>query len=328
MKKLLSIVCALAVLATMAACAPKSNPAPAQEGSTNGTWEPEKKINFVIPYEAGGNTDIPARVFAKYMSKYSAQEVEITNQPGSGGRAGAKKVMNAKADGYTVLLQPSAYPMQSALGIADFTYLDFAPIGYWLDSSMVVVVNAKSDYKTMDDLINAAKASPDTIKMGSVTGTLPLFGVLAIEEQKGVTFNKVDLSGASKSPELLGNRIDGYIDGFGSVKQFVDSGDFRCLGVIDTRKIEGYPDIPTFDELGFTNFSYLKQDFGMWAPKGTPPEAISYINNLIKQASEDEECIAELAAMNYMPKHTTTEEYVAVMEEIYTEFQEAAKSVV
>lgn len=298
-----------------------------EEKSGSGAYEPSKSFQFVVPFEAGGNSDIPARIFAKYMGNYSSQSVEVVNITGAGGRVGAKEVMNAEPDGSTLLMQPVGYPMQYAMGVADFTYEDFDMIGTWCDSSLALVVKADSPYQTLDDLIHAAKEKPETIKMGSVTGTLPLFAILEIEKQKDVKFHKVDLSGGSKAPELLGGRVDGYIDGFASVKQYIDGNQFRCLAVINDRDIEGYEQLDNFQELGFTNYDYLKQTFGMWAPKGTPEEAVDYVNHLIKQASEDPDCIAEMKALSYDTSYTTVEEYTNLMKDTYAAFEEAAKGI-
>lgn len=103
----------------------------AEDGQAS-VWVPEKEITIVVPYEAGGNTDIPTRIFAQYMSKYSDKEVAITNIVGAGGRTGVKEVMSADPDGYTFVLQASGFAMQSALGVADFTYEDLDEVGYFL----------------------------------------------------------------------------------------------------------------------------------------------------------------------------------------------------
>ncbi len=299
----------------------------AEDGQAS-VWVPEKEITIVVPYEAGGNTDIPTRIFAQYMSKYSDKEVAITNIVGAGGRTGVKEVMSADPDGYTFVLQASGFAMQSALGVADFTYEDLDEVGYFLDSSMAIVVRADSSYETLEDLIEAAKAAPGNIKMGSVSGTLPLFGSLYLEEKNGITFNNVDLDGAAKATELLGSRIETYIDGFGAVKQYIDSGDFRCLAIFSDTAPAGYEDIPTLGKLGYDGYGYLKQNFGIWAPKGTDPAAIAYVNNLLKQAAEDEECIAALEAISYGACYTTPEEHTAILEETYAAFVKAAEMIV
>ena len=334
MKKIISALLAATMIWSLAACSSQeANESASTDETTDttavsGEWTPQKDFTIVVPYEAGGNTDIPMRIFVQYMNKYSDKEFSVTNIVGSGGRAGAMEVMKAEPDGYTLLLQSSGFAMQYGLGIADFTYEDFAPIGYWLDSTMALVVNADSSYETYEDLVEAAKDNEGGTRMGSVTGTLPLFGLTAIEQKEGVTFNKVDLSGSAKAPELLSNRIDGYIDGFSSVKQYIDSGDFRCLAILASEPQKGYEDIPTFADLGYTDIAYLKQDFGLWAPKGTPEGAVEYINNVMKQAAEDPECIAELEAQGYGTKYSTTEDYIQSMEEIYSKFEEVAASMV
>ncbi len=344
-KRLLAIaLTAFMLFGTACQSAPVASETPTEEPTTSeatpasestedaaeevGSWEPTKPIQFIVPYEAGGNSDIPSRIIAQYMSKYSAQPIEVINITGSGGRTGITQGMESEPDGHTVMLHSSGFIMQHALGLADFTYEDAAPIGYYLDSTMAVVVSANSPYETMDDLVAAAEAAPGEIRMGSVTGTLPLFGVLQIETEKGVEFNKVDLAGGSKAPELLGGRIDSYIDGFGSLRQYIDSGDFRCLAIIGSEPIVGYEDIPTFADLGFENYDYLKQDFGMWAPSGTPAEAIAYINNLIAQAAADPECIAELEKISFAPKHTETDVYIEALAANYAAFGEAAQMIV
>ena len=286
-------------------------------------WIPQKSISFVVPFEAGGNSDIPARIFAKYMSKYSDAEISVTNIVGAGGRTGALEVMKADPDGYTIVMQPVAYPMQHSLGIATFSYEDFEMVGRWLDSSLAIVVNASSPYQTLDDLIEAARENPGKIKMGSKTQTLPLFAIMDLELKEDVQFLKVDLD--QKAPELLSNRIDAYIDGFGSVKDYCISGDFRCLAIIASEDVPGFEDIPTYAELGYEDYEYLMQSFGMWAPKGTPKSACEYINNLIKLAAEDPECIAELTALGYTPTYMTIEEYTTAMAESYQKFEEIAE---
>ncbi len=328
MKKVLLLLVVLMMIPAFAfAGGDQEEAAPAAEVA-DGPYVPTKDITFVVPFSAGGNSDIPARIFAKYMTKYSDVEVKVTNIVGAGGKAGAREVMKADPDGSMLIMQPVGYPMQYSLGVAEFTYEDFAPIGQWLDSTLAVVVNADSSYMSMDDLVAAADAAPGTIKMGSVTGTLPTFATIEIEMQKDVEFNKVDLSGASKAPELLSNRIDGYIDGFGAIKQYVESGQFRCLGIITDVKIKGYEEIPTFTEAGFTGYEYLKQAFGLWAPKGTPAEVVEYINNLIKLASEDAECIEEMNALGIAPAHNSVAQYTKNMETTYAKFQDVAKAIV
>ena len=323
-RSLLVILMSLLLIGSVAAMGGSESSASAQSGE----WTPSEDITIIVPYEAGGNTDIPTRIFAKYMEKYADVGITITNIEGAGGRTGANEAMRSDPDGFTYLLQSSGFIMQYALGLADFNYEDFEPVGYFLDSSMAMVVAADSPYQTLDDFIEAARQNPGQLKVGSVSGTLPLFGVLYLEEQNDVTFNKVDLGVGAKAPEVMSHRIESYIDGFGAVKQFIDSGDFRCLAIFGETPVPGYEDIPTLGQLGYEDYGYLKQNFGFWAPKGTPAKAVEYFNSLIKQATADPECIEELSVLAYLPMYTTPEEYNELLKTAYADFDTAAQGLV
>ena len=289
---------------------------------------PVKDITFVVPFDAGGTADIPARIVARYMSKYSERQVVVVNMPGAGGAIGAREVMKAKPDGYTVMHVAAGIPMQYALGNITYTYKDFEPVAIWLDSYLALVVQSSSPYKTLGDLVAAAKEQPGKIRIGAVPGTIPLFAELKIMDYEQADFNIVDLALTSKAPELLSGRISAYVDGLGAVKQFVDSGDFRCLGVFSGKRLAAYPDIPTFGEMGYENIEFLNQFFGMWAPKGTPPEAIAYLIDLLEKAAADPECKAELAKLSVDPTAVSGDDYVKTMERVYAAFGQFAKKLV
>lgn len=326
------LAAAIAAMLTLTACGSSATQAPAAEttaaqtqAASDGTqaWVPTKDITFVVPYEAGGNSDIPARIFAKYMSNYADVSVNVTNIEGAGGRTGAQQVMEMDADGSVILMQPVAYPMQYSMGVASFTYEDFEPVGQWLDSCLALVVNSGSGIENLEQFIAKAKAAPGAVKMGSVSGTLPMFAAMYLQQQSGAEFNLVDLS-HNKAPELMSNRVDAYIDGFGAVKQYIDSGEFTCIALFTDTDLEGYEQLDTLAELGYSGYEYLKQSFGMWAPKGTPAEAVAYINNVTKQAAEDPACQEELKAAGFAAAYMTVEDYTAYMADTYAKFQEAA----
>lgn len=324
-----------AAMLFLTACGSKTVPSETTSAATSGEnaantassatqeWTPAKDITFVVPYEAGGNSDIPARIFAKYMGNYTDVSVNVTNIEGAGGRTGAQQVMEMDADGSVILMQPVAYPMQYSMGIATFTYKDFEAVGQWLNSCLALVVNANSGIENMEQFIAKAQAAPGSIKVGSVSGTLPMFAAMYLQQQANVEFNLVDLS-SSKAPELMSNRVDAYIDGFGAVKQYIDSGEFCCIALFTDEDISGYEQLDTLAELGFSGYEYLKQSFGMWAPKGTPAEAIAYLNNLMKQAAENPNCQEELVAAGFSATYMTVADYTAYMEDTYAKFTEAA----
>ncbi len=263
-------------------------------------FTPEKDISFIVGFDAGGTADIPARIVAKYMSKYAGVNVVVSNITGSGGQVAAEQVKSMEPDGYTLLHVPVGYYLQAALGNADFTYEDFTPVTMWCDSWVALVVNADSPYETYEDFVAAVRENPDTIRMGTVSGTLPQLAALAIQEKEQISFKMVDIGVDTKATELMSNRIDAYIDGVGNLSQYVESGDFRLLMAFSKEDtvIPGFEDLPSAS-LGYSDFDYLLQSFGMWMPAGTDAEVVQYYADLIKTCSEDPECIAELNALGY-----------------------------
>lgn len=293
-------------------------------------WKPEKDVTFVVGFDAGGTADIPARIMAKYMSKYAGVNVIVSNIVGSSGQVAASQVMEMDPDGYTLLHVPVGYYLQAALGNAEFTYEDFTPVTIWCDSWVGLVVRADSPYETYEDFIKAVRENPDQIRLGSVSGTLPQLAALDIEKKEDISFKFVDIGSNNKATELLGNRIDAYLDGVGQVAQYVESGDFRVLMAFSKEEttIPGFEDLPSAESLGYSDFDYLLQSFGMWMPAGADEEVVQYYADLIKTCAEDPECIAELNALGYGARSEEPEAYRKICEDVLNGTKEAVSSII
>lgn len=292
-------------------------------------FTPEKDISFIVGFDAGGTADIPARIVAKYMSKYAGVNVVVSNITGSGGQVAAEQVRTMEPDGYTLLHVPVGYYLQAALGNADFTYEDFTPVTMWCDSWVALVVNADSPYETYEDFVAAVKENPETVRLGTVSGTLPQLAALAIQEKEQISFKMVDIGVNNKATELMSDRIDAYIDGVGQVSQYVDSGDFRLLMAFSKEDtvIPGFEDLPSAETLGYSDFDYLLQSFGMWMPKGTDEAVVQYYADLVKKCSEDPECIAELNALGYGARSEDPEIYAKICADTQTQTNEAVSDI-
>lgn len=294
----------------------------------SGEFKPTKNITFVVGFDAGGTADIPARIVAKYMSKYAGVDVIVTNIVGSSGRVAANKIKTSAADNHTLLHVPVGYFLQSALGVADFTYKDFSPVTLWCDSWVGLVVRGDSRFKSYADLVTFAKQNPGQVRVGSVAGTLPQLAALAIEAKEGIKLNIVDIGLNNKATELLGGRIDAYIDGIGQYKQFVESGDFRCLMAIghSGTTFPGYPGLLAAGDAGYSDIDYLLQSFGMWMAKGTDKAVVEYYANLIEKVSKDADCIAELNKLGYGPRYESPEVYAQICESVLNDTVRAVQA--
>ena len=322
MRKVLVLFTLLAIMAVSVFASGDKETASA---AGNESWVPKKPITFVIPFEAGGTADIPARIVAKYMNKYSEQPFNVINIPGSGGRVGANKVKSGTPDGYTVLHVPAGWFMQKSMNIADFSYKDFDNISLWAQSWLALVVRSDSKYQTFQDLIADAKVKPGKIMMGGVSGTIPILAELTIIARTGADFNMVSIDPNAKAAELLSGRIDCYVDGFGALKPYIDGGNFRCLGVFSKTPLQGYETIPLMKDLGVADTEFLDQSFGMWAPKGTPGPILDYINKVVMMAANDPDCAQDLAKISYAPLHTTREDYARILEKTQNDTDIAVK---
>lgn len=333
MKRALSILLCAAMCFAFAACGTTDTVEPTDtaagdEQQTEKTDYPTKKIELVVPYDAGGVNDVPARLTVEVANKYLDYPIEVVNIPGSAGTVGGNEVKIADPDGYTLLVAPPGYALQYALGTCPFTYEDFRPICVFAETYQCIVVNNDSPYETLDDFVNAAKEQPGELRVGAVSGTLPVFSALALESQKGIDVNIVDMETTAKASELMGGRVDAYFDSIGNVTQYLQGGQFRCLGIIAEERLDSLPDVPTFKEMGFVDLEFLRQMFAIWAPAGTPDEVCEVIEEAFRLATEDQEAFDSLSATNNFPCFIGYDEYMEMLPEINESYADYASVVI
>ena len=292
---------------------------PVEESKTEtvaaSSWKPEKEIKVIIPFNAGGSSDVACRILVEYMNKYSEADFVVENLPGSAGQVGMEACAAANPDGYTIVSIPTGWFMSYALGNVDKTYSDYTPVTIWADSSMALVVNSKSGYDSYSDFIEAAKSKK--LLIGGVAGTLPTLAEYVMAKQEGFEFSFTDMEEKAKQTELLSNRVDAYVDAFASIEQYLESGDFNCLALYSNVKLEGYEEIPSLQELGYDfDTDFLSQRYSFWGPKDMDADAVLYINNVVKQASEDPECKKALEDLFYSPSWMEVNEYNAYCEKV------------
>lgn len=282
---------------------------------------PSKDITVLVTFEAGGTTDVAVRTFVKYMQKYVPVTINVLNISGAGGNVGLAEAAQQDPDGYYFVIQSGPFPMNAALGNVTFTYEDFDHVSMMFQSYMALAVRSDSAYQTFDDFKQAAQAAaPGTFKYGVYAGSPMVSTRLALEDALGVQFHIIDLDKA-KSTELLAGRVEAYCDAYAQLKPYVESGDFRILGVFADDRLAQAPDLPTFKEMGI-DYIITQQCYGMWAPKGTAGDVLDYMNNVIKQAYEDPDLQQEMATLGYTARYTTREEYTQWLTDIYGSFKD------
>jgi tripartite-type tricarboxylate transporter receptor subunit TctC len=287
---------------------------------------PTRPIQLMVAFPAGGSTDIAARIVASIAEKALGQPIVIVNRGGAGGQIGWTELVRQKPDGYylgfinlpatnTVILDPERR--------ATFTEEDLTPIINQVLDPGVIWVRADSPYKTVQDLIDAAKKSPGTIR-AATTGILSddhLAILMTEEAAPGAKFRLVHLEGgAAQFKEIMAGNIDVAFDNVGSIVKRVQSGEVRALAVMDDGRSKFLPDVPTMKELGFPTV-ISSSTRGVAGPKEMPPPLVAKLRDILKKAMEDPEHVKKLEEQGLAIKIMIGDEY----EKYFTETHAKAK---
>lgn len=251
---------------------------------------PERPLTILTGYPAGGMVDIVARALSEGLKKKFTKGVGIISRPGGGGSLAVAELVQAKPDGYTLILAPlSTLVIHPQLNDLPYkTPDDYEPIINVVSFYSLVTVKADAPWKTIQELVAAAKANPGKLRMGSPgEGTSSHLNFEEMKRLSGANFTHVPFSGwGESSPALLGGHIEALMAQPGEVKPLVDGGKLRVLMVSQAKRHPAYPDAPTAKELGWGD-----TPSGAWfvfvAPKGTPGAVQKYIHDTVKTAMDD-----------------------------------------
>src|ERR1700710_928948 len=275
---------------------------------------PNHPIKIIVPFAAGGGTDVIARIIAQNLNSKWGQPVVVENQPGASGAIGTRAVMKAAPDGYTLLMASTGALMAVSGGANDGGAVDvnkyLSPIVIGAAPPYLLVASPTLPVKTTADLIRYAKEKPEGLTFGSsgVGAASHLSGLLFAGEA-GIKLLHVPYKGTGPAvTDLLGARIDLMFAPGPVVQQFVQSGQLKALAVTDTRRSKFYRDVPTVGESGLPGYESVGW-FGLLAPAGTPPEIVNQINQAIVAAMETQEFRDHLATLGAEPKPQTPEEF-------------------
>ncbi|WP_202080879.1 tripartite tricarboxylate transporter substrate binding protein [Caldalkalibacillus salinus] len=330
LKRGMTTLTLLLMIAVFAGCA--------SEGTTQGANEennsqsngqvgdyPEKPIQVIVPAGAGGDTDANARLLGKYLEEELGQSVVISNVTGAGGTVGAREVLDADADGYTVLFFHNSLLLNRILGLVDFSYDSFKLAGIpVLDHGNTFVVSGDSPFEDLQDLIDYAREHPGEVSIATEVGGFTHLQLLALEQDQDIELNIVDVGGASdKVAALLGGHIDIIPTSLGLVKDYIESGEMRTLGIMSRERVDIMSDVPTFTEQG-VNSSFEKFFFYGFHPD-TPDEIVETFSQAVERVVQTEEYVAEAEEFLVTPTFMSPEkafEYIQETEDYYIELSE------
>jgi tripartite-type tricarboxylate transporter receptor subunit TctC len=283
---------------------------------------PARPVQLMVAYPAGGSTDVAARIVAAIAEKHLGQQILILNKGGAGGQVGWTEMTRQKPDGYyigfinlpalnTVILDPERK--------ASFSADAFIPVINQVLDPGVIWVKADSPYKSLKDLLDAAKRTPRKLS-AATTGILSddHLAILMVEEAyPGAAFRLVHLEGgAAQMTAILGGHIDVAFDNVGSVVRRVRSGEVRALAVMDSQRSKFLPDVPTTPELGYPSV-ISSSTRGIAAVKGTPPDVVRKLQEAFRKAMEDPEHVKKMEDAGLSMRIMVGEEYARYYRDLH-----------
>jgi tripartite-type tricarboxylate transporter receptor subunit TctC len=289
---------------------------------------PNRPIHMIVPFPAGGPSDVMARLIGDKMSADFGQAVVIENRPGANTVIGAEAVAKANPDGYTLLMA-----IDSTLVMNQYLYktlpydpiADFAPISLVAKTIGLLVVNAQSDVKSVKDLIAKAKAAPGKLNYGAGTISTKLQGYL-FNDAAGVDTVLVSYNGSAEVAHgILTKSVDFVFDGPSAQLPLIQSGDLRALAKLDTRPFPALPNLPTLDEAAGLHLGELAVWLGLVAPHGTPAPIIAKLQAETAKILNDAAIKARADAVGLYPTSSTPAEFASYIQSEAARWQPVVK---
>jgi tripartite-type tricarboxylate transporter receptor subunit TctC len=288
---------------------------------------PAKPIKAIVPFAAGSATDQIGRAFAQKMSETLGQPIVVENRPGVNGMLGADAVAKAAPDGYTILIGTNSTNAALKSLMKQLPYNQdaaFAPLGYLGSVPLIVAVNNDVPAKNLKEFVDLAKAKPTGVTFASAS-TSQLVSSEMLASMAGIQMTNVPYkSGPAAMTDLIGGQVMMFSADFAVMLPQVKGGKVRGLAVTSTKRSPAIPELPTVNEaLGLKDYELIAY-FAMFAPAGTPPEAVARLNQAINAAASSKDIQDKFAGIGFAVEPGTPE---ALAQRSRTETAKWAKAI-
>jgi tripartite-type tricarboxylate transporter receptor subunit TctC len=283
--------------------------------ATSAVW-PSKTIRIIVPYPTGGVSDNATRVLAERLTKALGQTVVVENRAGAGGTVGTDIVAKAAPDGYTI-----GFAGMSAFSIGPFvmkvnydSLKDFSAVAAAMYSPIYLLATSKFSGNSLEDVIALSKAKPGSVTVAtSGYGTVGHIMIEQLRKKSGADITHVPYKGGGQiATDALGGQFDlMFANPYANLNNLIAEGKFRVLAVGAPQRLEKYPNVKTFAELGYPEVN-MTSFFGFFAPARTPPEVIAKLNTEINRALNDPEIAEKIRKLENLVV-TGTPEYFGNM---------------
>lgn len=271
---------------------------------------PNRPVRFVVPFPAGGSTDIIARIIGQRLTESMGRPVIVDNRPGAAGLLGAEIVAKSPADGYTIIINSASFTTSVVIQpkISFDPIKDFTPITNLADTPLLMTVNANLPVKTMQDLIALARAKPGSLNYGSAgVGGLIQFAMEMLNRTAKINTVHVPFKGGTPAvAALVGEQIQMLMMPMLNVMPQTKAGRLRSLAVSSAKRSPFMPDIPTIAESGVPGYA-VSQWWGLFAPGGMPQPITLRLNQEVGKILQSQEMRDRLAVDGAEPVPSTPE---------------------
>ena len=275
---------------------------------------PTKPIRLVVPFPAGGATDIFARAVSQRLGEKLGTTIVVDNKPGAGGTIGSDIAAKAQPDGYTLLLATSStHSIGPSFGKVPYDAVaDFTPISHVGNAPSIMLVPNSSPARTVKEWVDHARKNPGKLNYASSgNGTVVHLGTEYFKAQSGLFLVHIPYRGTALAiPDLVSGKVDVLFDSLPSGLPHVKEGRLRALGITSLKRSPLLPDLPAISETvpGYESVTW----FGLYGPKGMQPELVSRINAALNQALQEADVKERLARLGIEPVGGTPQQFAAM----------------
>lgn len=289
---------------------------------------PDRPITMIVPYAAGGSSDVLARLIGERLSPALGQPIVIDNRAGAGSRVGIEVAARAAPDGYTLLLADMPHTIIPAIqkGVHYDSVRDFTPIGLIGTASMVLFVNPAVDAQTAQDFVALAKGSPGkiTIASGGIGSTTHLTAEL-LQMKAGAQLLHVPYRGAGPAiNDLMAGHVQSGFTTLATASAMLDGGTVRALAIASVQRLPSRPNIPTFKESGID--LVVEHWWGILAPAGLPPAVAARLSKELTAILADAEFAKRLAPLGVTPSQASAAQFGDLLASETARWSEIVKS--
>jgi len=280
------------------------------------TW-PSKPIHLIVPFPAGGGTDIIARELANQITNQAKWTFVVENRAGSGGNIGVDFAAKAQPDGYTIVIGQTSNLAINPTLYSKLPYdptKDFTPVSLVGSSPLTLVVAANSQYKMLADMVKAAKAKPGSINFAtSGSGTVAHLATEMFQKEAGIKLTHIPYKGASQGVvDVIGGSVELYMSSIPTLIGHIRNGKLRALTVTSAKRVADLPSVPTIAESGYKGFDAVTW-FGILGPAKMPPEAVAKLNSEIVKALKSPELQKKMSEQGVDLASSTPEQFGALI---------------